>query len=151
MPQSLANVLIHVIFSTKNRVPWLNRRESREAMNGYLVGALRNLACPAVLVGAAEDHVHVLCHLSRTVSIAKLLEEIKKTSSAWIKTQDPALGEFYWQNGYGVFSVSPSNADQVKRYIANQEEHHRKVSFQEEFREFLTRHGIEYDERYVWD
>ena len=151
MPQSLAKVLIHVIFSTKNRVPWMKRRELREAMNGYLVGALRNLESPAVLVGAAEDHVHILCHLSRTLSIAKLLEEIKKTSSAWIKTEGPSLGDFYWQNGYGAFSVSPSNIEQVKQYIANQEEHHRKVSFQDEFREFLKRHGIEYDERYVWD
>ena len=80
-----------------------------------------------------------------------MLEEIKKTSSAWIKTQDPALGEFYWQSGYGAFSVSPSNVEQVKQYIANQEEHHRQVSFQEEFREFLKRHGVTYDERYVWD
>lgn len=151
MPQSLAKVLIHVIFSTKNRTAWLKRREFREALNAYLVGALRNLGSPAVLVGAAEDHVHILCHLSRTISIAKLLEEIKKTSSAWIKTQDPTLGDFYWQNGYGAFSVSLSNAGRVKRYIANQEEHHRRISFQQEFREFLKRHGIEYDERYVWD
>ena len=92
-----------------------------------------------------------MCHLARTISIAELLEEIKKTSSAWIKTQDPALGEFYWQNGYGAFSVSPSKAGSVKQYIAGQEEHHRKLSFQDEFRGFLERHGIEYDERYVWD
>ena len=151
MPQSLARVLIHIIFSTKNRAPWLKRHELREAMNGYLVGALRNLDCSAIAVGAAEDHVHILCHLSRTLSIAGLLEEIKKTSSAWIKTQEPALGEFYWQSGYGAFSVSPSNVEQVEQYIANQEEHHRKVSFQEEFREFLKRHGVMYDERYVWD
>lgn len=151
MPQSLAKILVHVVFSTKNRVPWLKRHEMREAMNGYLVGALKNLDCPSLIVGSVEDHIHILCHLSRTMSMAKLVEEIKKTSSAWIKTEDRSLRDFYWQSGYGAFSVSPSNVEQVRHYIATQEEHHRRISFQDEFRAILARHGIEYDERYVWD
>ena len=151
MPQSLAKILVHVVFSTKNRVPWLKRPEMREAMNGYLVGALKNLACPSLIVGSVEDHIHILCHLSRTMSMEKLAEEIKKTSSAWIKTEDRSLHDFYWQSGYGAFSVSPSNVEQVHHYIATQEEHHRRISYQDEFRAILARHDIEYDERYVWD
>ncbi|MBI5757051.1 MAG: transposase [Planctomycetales bacterium] len=151
MPQSLANVLLHIIFSTKHRVPYLKTKELREAMNAYMVGTLRNLECPSLIVGTVDDHLHCLCQLSRKISIAKLIEEMKTDSSAWVKKQDAELCDFYWQAGYGAFSVSQSNVSQVKAYIANQEEHHRKVSFQDEFREFLRRHGVEWDERYVWD
>ena len=151
MPQSLSNVLLHLVFSTKHRQPFLRRPELRDVMTGYLVGTLRNLQCPSLIVGVVEDHVHVLCNLHRTISIAKLVEELKKSSSARIKEQGPQLREFHWQNGYGVFSVSQSNVPQVKTYIANQEEHHRTRTFQEEFRLLLTRHGVEFDERYVWD
>jgi len=151
MPQSLADVVVHIIFSTKDRVPYLRRPEHRTGLEGYLVGALENLNSPSIKVGAVEDHIHILCHLSRTISIAKLLEEIKKTSSAWIKTQDRALEGFYWQAGYGAFSVSRSNVEQVKAYIENQDQHHKRMTFQEEFRLFLQRHGVEYDERYIWD
>jgi len=151
MPQALANVLVHVVFSTKNRAAFLQSSHLREAVNAYLVGALRNLKCPSVIVNCVSDHVHILCQLARTVSLAELLEEIKSGSSAWLKTQDPSLASFYWQSGYGAFSVSQSNAEQVKRYIADQEERHRTMSFQEELRELLKRHGLEYDERYVWD
>jgi putative transposase len=151
MSQSLSKVLVHVIFSTKNRVPYLRQPGLHEKMNAYMIGALENLRCPAMQVGTVDDHIHTLCHLSRTMSIAELVEEIKKTSSKWIKTQAPGLNDFHWQAGYGVFSVSPSAAEEVKAYIANQEERHRKRTFQEEFRLFLQRHGIEYDERYVWD
>ncbi len=151
MPQSLANVLIHAIFSTKHRQPFLKKTQDRDAMTGYLVGTLQNIKCPSLIVGVVSDHVHILCNLSRTLSIAQLIEEIKTSSSAWIKNQGPHLEEFHWQNGYGAFSVSQSNAPEVKRYIENQEEHHRTRTFQEEFRLFLERHGIAYDERYVWD
>lgn len=115
----------------------------RYAMNGYLVGALKNLDCPSLIVGSVEDHIHILCHLSRTMSMAKLVEEIKKRSSAWIKTEDRSLRGFYWQSGYGAFSVSPSNVEPVKYYIATQEEHHRRIPFQDEFLAILARHGIE--------
>jgi REP element-mobilizing transposase RayT len=151
MPQSLSNVLIHIVFSTKNRQPFLRKKESRDVMTGYLIGTLQNLNCPSLIVGVVEDHVHILCNLHRTISIAKLVEELKTSSSARIKTEGPQLRDFHWQNGYGAFSVSQSNVDEVRRYIENQDEHHRKRTFQEEFRLLLERHQIEYDERYVWD
>jgi len=151
MPQSLSNVLLHITFSTKHRRPFLNRPEARDVMTGYLVGTLRNLKCPSLIVGVVEDHVHILCSLARTIAIAKLVEEVKSSSSARIKEEGPSLRSFYWQNGYGAFSVSQSNGASVKRYIDAQEEHHRKMTFQEEYREMLRRHNIEFDERYVWD
>jgi REP element-mobilizing transposase RayT len=120
-------------------------------MEGYLVGTFRNQRCPSLIVGAMPDHVHILCQLSRTVAIATLMEEVKAGSSAWAKTLDGGLRGFYWQNGYGAFSVSQSNVDAARRYIANQEEHHRRHSFQDEYRILLEKHGIVYDERYVWD
>ena len=151
MPQSLANILLHVVFGMKHRRPFLHNAEHRDVMTGYLLGTLRNLNCPSLIVGILEDHVHILCNLNRTVTIAKLIEEIKTSSSARIKGEGPMLSDFHWQNGYGAFSVSQSKVEEVKRYIANQEEHHRKRTFQEEFRLILQRHGIEYDERYMWD
>ena len=151
MPQSLANVLLHVIFSTKNREPFLRDPKLQKNIHAYLTGAFKNLDSPALIVGGAADHVHVLCQLSRNISIADLVKETKMQSSKWAKTGDRGVGSFKWQNGYAVFSVSQSNASRVRRYIANQEEHHRKKSFQEELRIFLRRHEIEFDERYVWD
>ena len=151
MPQSLANALLHVVFSTKNRTPFLKTPELRGTMTGYLIGTLQNIDCPSLIVGVVEDHVHILCNLSRTLPIAKLVEELKTSSSARIKEERMGVKDFYWQNGYGAFSVSQSNVEPVKTYIANQEEHHRTVTFQEEYRRFLERHGLAWDERYVWD
>src|SRR5262245_52735697 len=151
MTQSLAKVLVHLIFSTKNHTPYLAKKEWRDALNGYFVGILKNLKCPSLRVNAVTDHVHILCVLSRTVTLAELLEEVKKSSPKWIKTLDPSLAKFQWQAGYGAFSVSQSNVRAVTRYIANQEEHHRRVTFQEEFRNFVEKYQVEYDERYVWD
>ena len=151
MPQSLSNVLLHIAFSTKHRRPFLKRRETQDVMTGYLVGTLRNLKCPSLIVGVVEDHVHILCNLARTITIAKLIEEVKSSSSARIKEEAAELRTFYWQNGYGAFSVSQSNVESVRRYISTQEEHHRKMTFQDEFRQLLRRHNIEFDERYVWD
>ena len=151
MSQSLANVLLHVVFSTKNREKFLHTKEVREVMTGYLIGTLQNLKCPSLQVGVVADHVHILCSLHRTLSIAKLVEQIKTSSSTRIKEEGPRLANFHWQNGYGVFSVSPSKAPDVTKYVANQEEHHRQLTYQEEYRLLLARHGIEYDERYVWD
>lgn len=151
MPQSLANVLLHVVFSTKHRQPFLRRKDARDVMTGYIIGTLKNIDCPSLQVGVVEDHAHILCSLHRTVAIAKLVEEVKTSSSARIKDEGADLRDFHWQNGYGVFSVSRSNAARVKSYVANQEEHHRQRTFQEEYRLLLERHGIEYDERYVWD
>ncbi len=151
MPQSLSNVLVHVVFSTKHRQPYLQTPDLRGVMTGYMVGILRNIKCPSLIVGVVADHVHILCSLHRTVTIAQVVEEVKTSSSVRIKEEGPALGDFHWQNGYGAFSVSPSNIEQVETYIAHQEEHHRRMTFQEEYRKMLERHGIEYDERYVWD
>lgn len=109
------------------------------------------MKCPSLIVGTVDDHAHILCSLHRTTTIAQLVEEVKTSSSSRIKEEASALKGFHWQNGYGAFSVSPSNIEQVKTYIAGQEEHHRKRTFQEEYRLMLERHGIEYDERYVWD
>ncbi len=151
MPQSLARVVLHVVFSTKNRVPFFKDRELRARLHAYMAGVLQNIGCEPILIGGVEDHVHLLGNLSRTVTIAGLVEEAKKSTSKWMKEQGAAWHDFYWQGGYGAFSVSQSNVDQVRAYIAAQEEHHRKVSFQDEFRALCRKHGVEIDERYVWD
>ncbi|MFV2071008.1 MAG: transposase [Pirellulales bacterium] len=151
MPQSLAKVVLHITFSTKHRKPFLRSAGLRGALEGYVVGTLRNLKCPSIITRSVEDHIHILCNLSRTITIAKLVEEVKSSSSEWVKEQEQGPANFYWQSGYGAFSVSESNVARVKQYIADQEEHHQKMTFQEEFRRLLKRHNIEYDERYVWD
>jgi putative transposase len=151
MSQSLANVLLHIVFSTKHRQPFLKSEGLRRELEGYIVGILKNQNCPSLAVRCVDDHIHILCSLSRTITIARLLEEIKSSSSAWVKAHACGAKDFYWQNGYGAFSVSQSNVEQVKQYIANQDEHHRKLSFQDEFRLLLRKHAIEWDERYVWD
>jgi putative transposase len=148
MPKSLSRIIVHLVFSTKNREPFITDPYREETFK-YLGGALNDLQCPNIWTGGVADHVHSLFVLSRTLSVSNVVEELKKESSKWAKkTIHPA---FYWQNGYGAFSVSASNVDQVKKYIENQEQHHRTVSFQDEFRELLRRHEIEWDERYVWD
>jgi len=151
MPQSLARVIIHVVFSTKNRVPFLKDAELRARLHAYMAGILQNIGCEPIFINGVEDHVHILCNLSRTVTIAKLVETVKHSPSMWMKDQGPAYADFFWQGGYGSFSVSQSNVGQVREYIATQEEHHRKVSFQDEFRALCRKHEIEIDERYVWD
>jgi REP element-mobilizing transposase RayT len=150
MAQSLVKNLIHLIYSTKYRTPCL-QAPIRPALYAYQAGILQNWDSPALLIGGVADHVHILFLLSKSHALIKLVEEVKRGSSKWLKTQGPEFREFHWQNGYGAFSVSPSNVEAVKTYIQNQEEHHRQVTFQEEFREFLKRHGVEFDERYVWD
>ena len=151
MPQSLSRMVVHLVFSTKDREPILRNPELRKRLHAYMAGILQELQCEPILINGVEDHVHVLCNLSRTLSVAKLLEELKKSSSKWMKEQGAGFERFYWQAGYGVFSVSQSNVESVKHYIAGQEEHHRTVSFQDEFRAFCRRHGVAIDERYVWD
>ena len=150
MPQSLARLHIHLIFSTKNREPLL-RESIRDSLHGYLATVLQNFGCPPVLINSVEDHVHILFELGRTVAVSEAVEECKKTSSKWIKTQGPEYAQFARQAGYGAFAVSESNVDDVRKYIANQPEHHRKKSFQEEYRAFLERHRVTFDEKYVWD
>jgi REP element-mobilizing transposase RayT len=150
MPQSLARLHVHLIFSTKNREPVL-RDAVRDPLHRYMAEVLKNLGCPAMLINSVEDHVHILFELGRTVSVSKAVEDVKKHSSKWIKTQGREFDQFAWQAGYGAFAVSESNVGVVQEYIARQQEHHRKKSFQEEYRNFLNRHCLTFDERYVWD
>ena len=151
MPQSLANVLVHVVFSTKQRRPFLRDADLRRQMHCFLAGISTNLDCPTLIVGGTEDHVHLLGRQSRTITLAEWIKELKRASSIWIKTKQASLKDFQWQSGYGAFSVSPSQCPRVQRYIGGQEEHHRRLSYQNEFRRLLDKHGIEYDEQYVWD
>ena len=151
MPQSLAKVLVHIVFSTKNRSPFLSDKNVREEMHAYLGGTCNNLDCPVLTVGGVADHVHILCALSRNLSIAKVVGDMKRGSSKWIKTKGRMLTKFAWQNGYGVFSVGQSEVERVRQYIVGQEDHHRKKTFQDEYRSFLKEYGVNYDERYIWD
>ena len=151
MPQSLAKVLIHIIFSTKDRYPFLIDHAIRSEMHAYLGGACKGLGCPVLIVGGVADHVHIFCSLTRNYSIAKVLADVKRESSKWVKTKGTILRKFAWQNGYGLFSVGQSQIEDVRRYIREQEEHHLTKTFQEEYREFLEKYEVEYDERYVWD
>jgi putative transposase len=147
--QSLANILTHLIFSTKNRGPLLADKDLRQRAHAYLAAVLQDLQCPALIVGGVADHVHILCQLAKTQSVSVVMEHLKTSSSKWLKTQ--GIRTFSWQRGYGAFSVSQSNAAAVVSCIEKQEEHHRTVTFEEEFRLFLKRYRVAFDERYVWD
>jgi putative transposase len=148
MPQSLANILIHAIWSVKERRPLITDT-MRAGLHGYIAGILQNIDSPALIINSVADHVHVLCQLSKNLAACKLVEEVKKSSSKWMKQR--GVLDFAWQNGYGAFSVSQSNVPAVRKYIEGQPEHHNKRDFKDEFREFCKRHGVPMDERYVWD
>ena len=150
MPQPLSSILIHLIFSTKNREPFLTPEIETE-LYPYMASILKAVKSPALIINGTSDHVHTLLSLSRVVTIADLVEEVKTESSKWIKTKGREFNNFHWQNGYGAFSIGQSQVPAVKRYIARQKEHHRRITFQDEYRKFLKLYGVEYDERYVWD
>ena len=149
MSQSLAKNTIHLVFGTKSRYPWL-KEEIRPRLYGYLAGIFQEWERPAVIVRRHDDHVHALFSLSKNYALKKIVEEVKKGSSKWIKTIDGKLKDFAWQDGYGAFSVSESNVADVKRYIERQEDHHRRMTFQDELRQLLVRHSIAFDEKYLW-
>jgi putative transposase len=149
MSQSLSYLLLHIIFSTKDREPLITTA-IRSDLHGYLAVACRNMGCECYRVGGMADHVHLALQLSRTVTVAKCVETLKTSSTKWLKTQSPALAKFAWQSGYGAFSVGAANLQNVVQYIENQETHHAKRTFQDELRLFLKEYGIEYDERYLW-
>jgi REP element-mobilizing transposase RayT len=149
--QSLAKILVHLVFSTKERRPFLRDLQLRDELHRYLGGIISSLDCQPIIVGGVEDHVHSLFALARTSALSEIVKEIKRGSSLWIKTKSKGLSDFAWQNGYGAFSIGSSQIEAVRRYIKNQEEHHRTASFQDEFRTLLRRYRIEFDERYVWD
>lgn len=150
MPQSLVKNYMHIVFSTKNRQPFI-KEEIQDELYAYIGGICRNLECHTQAIGGVEDHIHILCNLSRKIALMKLLEEVKSHSSKWIKTKGVEYENFYWQRGYGGFSVNPSQIDIVIKYIQNQKEHHKKRTFKEEYRAFLKKYDVPYDERYVWD
>jgi REP element-mobilizing transposase RayT len=151
MAHSLAQIYLHIIFSTKGRRPYLQNPALRAELHRYLGGTCRELDSPALIVGGVADHVHILCRLSRTHAVAEVIRELKRESSKWIKGKASELADFHWQDGYGAFSVSPAHVGALTTYIANQEEHHRTESFQDELRRILKKYGVEYDERYMWD
>jgi putative transposase len=150
MPQSLSQVIVHIVFSTKERHRWLDVQIAPR-MHAYLATVCRDVGCEAYRVGGAADHVHIATRLSRTVSQAELVEKIKTTSSAWVKHQGTEYANFRWQAGYGGFSIGWSQLEDLIRYIDEQEEHHRIHSFQEEYRNLLRKYQVKYDEGYVWD
>jgi putative transposase len=150
MPQSLAQILVHVVFSTKNRDPLL-RDDIRDELHGYIGGIAQHLKGTLLKAGSVADHIHLLIAHPRTCAPAMLVQEIKSGSSKWLKSKGSTYRDFYWQTGYGIFSVSVSARDNVEQYIGQQAEHHHKVSFQEEYRLLLKKHGIHYDEKYLWD
>ena len=150
MGQSLSQVYIHITFRTKNNQTRIDKDVSAH-LHEYIAGICKALDCPALKIGGVADHIHILCRLSKKVTQAKLVEEIKKSSSRWIKTIGSKYANFYWQDGYGLFSVNPSEIEVVTNYIKNQEEHHRNKTFKEELIAFLKKYGVEYDERYLFD
>ena len=150
MAQSLSNVLLHIVFSTKRRLPFIDEAVERE-LHAYLATVCKTLDCSSHAVGGADDHVHIACSLSRTVTVSKLVQEVKQDSSAWIKSKGDAYRDFAWQNGYGAFSIGQSQLDDLKRYVANQRAHHFREPFQDEFRKLLNRYEVDFDEQYVWD
>ena len=150
MPQSLVQNYIHITFSTKLRYPFIDK-EISEDLFAYLGGICRNLECMPIIVGGHKDHIHILCLLSRKIALMTLIEKVKTHSSKWIKTKGVKYQKFYWQKAYGGFSVNPTEINIVKKYILNQEEHHQKKSFQDEYRAFLKKYNVKYDEKYVWD
>jgi len=151
MPQSLSAVYIHLVFSTKERRPFLRDKVVRESLHAYLEAVSKQLECPPLKVGGVEDHVHLLCRFARTITQAEWVKEIKRVSNLWLKEQSRDYLDFQWQGGYADFSVSQSNLPEVSQYIAAQEQHHKKMGFQDELRALLRKHNIEWDERYVWD
>ena len=150
MPQSLAKIIVHIVFSTKNHTPFLSN-EIRGELFAYIAGILNKLGSNAILINGVEDHIHILCLLSKNHAPCRVIEEVKKNSSKWIKTKSAAFKAFQWQNGYGIFSVSQSSLARVRNYIAEQENHHRRIPFKEELRKLLNRYEVKYDEQYVWD
>jgi REP element-mobilizing transposase RayT len=151
MGQSLAQNYVHIVFATVERQCFLADDDLRQRSHAYIAGICKNQDSPAIIVGGAADHIHVLCRLGKQTSVADLIREMKRDSSTWIKTQSGDLARFHWQKGYGAFSVSPSHVEDLKTYIANQMEHHRRESFQVEYRRVCAKYGVEMDERYVWD
>ena len=151
MPQSLSAVHVHLVFSTKDRRPFLRDPAIRNQLHKQLGAISRSLDCPPILTGGVEDHVHLLARLGRTMPQAEWVKELKRVSNGWLKDQSQEFADFAWQGGYAAFSVSQSNLETVNQYITQQEEHHKKMSFQDELRALLRKHELVWDEKYVWE
>jgi putative transposase len=149
MPKSLSSLLVHLIFSTKDRYPFLGKSDLLQPTHAYLGGILRQVQCPAITIGGTADHVHAFFQLARTQNVAIVVEILKSSSSQWLKSRGTPA--FAWQRGYGCFSIGISQAEALVQYIASQAEHHQKISFQDELREILRKYGVVFDERYLWD
>jgi putative transposase len=153
MSQSLSQQWVHIIFSTKDRFPYFKKEITQEKLYQYMRGICLNLHCHPLIIGGMEEHVHLLVNLDKKISLSGFIEEIKKSTSRWLKSQSHLefnLSKFYWQKGYGAFSVSQSTLDHVKSYIENQKTHHRKIDFKEELKLFLIKHKVEFNEDYLW-
>jgi REP element-mobilizing transposase RayT len=150
MAQTLVSLMVHVIFSTKNREPLITPQIEPELF-AYMGGILKNHESRLLDAGGTTDHVHLLVSQSKNISLSSLMKEVKKDSSSWIKTKGRQFRNFHWQDGYGAFSIGRSDISELKKYLANQKEHHRKLTFKEELIKFLDEYGIVYDERYLWN
>lgn len=151
MPQSLVEIYLHIVFSTKGRKPYFKEPAFRDRTHAYLKGICENQGCSSLAIGGIEDHVHLLCRLGKTIAVSTLIRELKRDSSKWVKVENRQLADFHWQLGYGAFSVSPSHVPALKNYIRTQERHHRKETYKDEFRRLCKKYGVSIDERYVWD
>ena len=149
MAQSLSKLYVYIIFHIKNNSCKIRKKEKDELF-AYMGSIIKDNESIPILINGVEDHVHILCVMSKNIALAKLVEEIKRHSSRWIKTKDRHYTQFAWQGGYGGFSVSPALQDKTKKYIAKQEDHHKNMSFKEEYLLFLKEYGIKYNEQYLW-
>ena len=150
MPQSLSVLYAHLIFSTQNRKRWLDET-IRERIHPYLAGIARDMGCPFVVVGGIDDHVHILLQQPKQHTTPKLVEDIKRRSSKWIKTQGDEYRDFCWQRGYAIFSVGPLRVPAVEAYVRTQPDHHKRMTFQDEYRKFLRKYEVDTNEQYAWD
>jgi len=151
MPQSLSVVYLHLVFSTKDRRPFFRDNTTRESLHAYLGAVAKELDCVPIQVGGVEDHIHLLARFGRKITQAEWVKELKRVSNLWLKEQGPEFADFEWQAGYAIFSVSHSNLDAVRQYVTAQEEHHQKMSFQDELRAMLKKHELTWDEKYLWE
>ena len=151
MPQSLARIYVHIVYATKLRYPYFQDRDIRRESHKYIAKIIQEKDSFPVIVNGVDNHIHILCHLSKNISIAELVGAVKRSSSKWLKTKGGVFSDFSWQRGYAAFSVGEKHNKRLKKYIENQEEHHKGIDFQTEYRDLLEEYGIEYDEQYVWD
>lgn len=150
MGQSLVQNYVHIVFSTKYREALIYPPYEQE-LHAYIGGTCKELECPVLIVGGYTDHIHILCMLSKKLALMTLVQKVKAASSKWMKTKDKSLENFFWQDGYGAFSVNPAEVDVVVNYIKNQHEHHQQKNFKEEYTAFLKKYNVSFDERYVWE